>query len=185
VFGFRYPFETEPITVADFANLAQDIDTAQDAMTALALAQTLRPIVQVQVASQSSATGVATAAVWDTLASKITDPTGMFNPGTPNLLTVRVEGVYLITAHSFSLLGGFATVDVTDLRLTRNSTTVGAERSSGTTGGSLPRAVGATLMWPFLVGDTITATFTWVGTGGPAIWSTQAFLSASYVCPLS
>lgn len=187
VLGLPYPYEGEPITVADFANLANAIDAAQTAVTTFATDQlTTRPLARVQTAGGlTSASNVNTQVTFDTLPSKITDNTGMFSTGTPNRLTVTVAGVYLMTAHDFSLLFGYASVDNTEVFIYVNGVRVAEERSPGASSGTLPATVSTLIMWPLYVGDVITAQYSWAGGGGPATWSSNSFLSVSYICPFA
>jgi hypothetical protein len=186
VLHLPYPTETDPITVADFAALANAIDLAQAATAASATALLTRPLARVQaVAGQTSAAGATISLNMDTTASRVTDNTGMFNPGTPDRLTCTVRGVYLISWHDVFLISGFTTVTVLEAVIYVNGVEVFGERQPGSVTSAGPLEVGVHLIWPLNVGDFIQGRVAWNGTGGPATWQFGAGLEASYVCPIT
>lgn len=185
--GFPYPYETEPINPADFANLANAIDVAMTDNATLAQTQlTGRPILRVKLlGGQTSASGFGATLNFDTLPQFITDPAGMYNTATPTFVTVRQTGVYLITAHDWTPQFGYTTVDYNEVLIFVNGVFLTGERGSGVFGTDANTIESCTTMWPLNVGDQVSVGVLWQGTGGPATWFSEAFLSMSYVCPLT
>lgn len=186
VFGLPYPTETDPITVADFAALANAIDAAQASINAQATALLQRPIARVQIPSGvSTALAVNQTFSFDTTPARYTDNTGMFNTGSPNGLTCIVPGVYLISWHDLFLTGGFTTVTVLECTIYVNGVEITGERQPGSVGSSGPLEVGTVVLWPLNAGDFVQGKAAWNGTGGPATWQFGAALEVSYVCPIT
>lgn len=187
VLGLPYPYQTDPITVADFANLANAIDVAMTAQSVSAAYQLNgRPVAKVRVAGgQTSPSGTLLTLNWDITAPNITDNSGMFNPAVPDRLTATVAGMYLVSAHDHTVISGFATMDVIEVLVNVNGAYQAGERGPGFSGATQAPVESCTTFVPMGVGDALQVQVNWTGTGGPATWQPQAFLSCSYICPFT
>ncbi len=184
VLGLPYPYETEPITVADFAALANAIDAAQAATQVMAQATlTGRPLTRVLMnGGQTSGSGATMTVTWQPTTPVQVD--NMYNPAANDRITANTAGFYLINANSFFLASGFTTVDALEVFILVNGVIIGAERQPGSFGSSGPLFVSATVMYPLGLGSIVQIQASWTGTGGPATWSPFGYLGASYICPL-
>lgn len=180
VLGLPYPLETDPITVADFYNLANAIDLAQAVIETSAAAQiTGRPMAAVRGGSNSSNQSVGFTFNWTTSASGFVTTDSMYSTLSPTKFTVNTAGLYLIAFTGLTLTSGYATVDQLEGNIQVNGQTITWDRTPGIS--SSPGTAGGSMLWPCQVGDQITLFAQWQGTGGPAFWGFSAFMTASYV----
>lgn len=187
IYGFPYPFETEPVQVTDFAALANAIDVAEEALRVQAQFQlTGRPVCKLRLASGlTSASGAGLTLTYSTTAANITDNSGMFNTGVPDRVTPTVAGVYLLAIFGINVLGGTTTIDEAEILVIVNGNYQTGERGPGYGPNVFSPILACTTLLPLNVSDTVQIQVSWAGTGGPATWASFAFLSLSYVCPLT
>jgi len=184
VLGLPYPFETEPIVVADFANLANAIDAAQQTTADLAQYQlTGRPLLKLRMNSgQTSASGAGLTVLWSTAPVDITDNSGAFNTGVNDRVTPTVSGLYLVSMF-FANVFTITTIDEAEILFITNGAYQTGERGPGYGPNVFSPTLGITTIMPFNASDTFQVQLSWAGTGGPGTWNGQCWLTMTYVCP--
>ena len=162
--GIEYPCLGPVIDPQDF----QDHATTTEAALSLLNGQTpalLRPdFVKAQGVNPNTAVNVTSTVSWTTPPAA-NNPNGMFNAGSPTLFTVITAGSYWAYLHVSNF-----TFPTTETSIRGAVLVNGTERVWQKIGGPTSTAnsfLVSGLLKSLTVGQQITSTFLWTGTGGP------------------
>lgn len=162
--GIVYPCSGDTINPAVFQTYAETTQDALDATQALIDSATQPPTVLVQTSpAQSIAAGVTATMGYQALTY---DTAGMWNAGTPTLITIQSNGTYLVNLWS-SRAGVPTTETSARAAILLNGTEQAFHKSDdGTASFSASSNFMVSAVLPSLVvGDQITSTFLFTGTG--------------------
>jgi hypothetical protein len=163
--GIAYPCLDPLVNPADFATFATTTETAIAATQALTPALLRRDFVKASGINPNTATGVTSTVSW-TNPIAVNNPSGMFNAGTPTVFTVQSAGSFLVSLHVHNF-----TFPTTATSLRGAVLLAGVEQvwakwpQSGTANVGSFHVDGHIIS--AAVGQQITCTFLWTGTGGP------------------
>lgn len=163
--GIVYPCLDPLVNPADFAIFATTTEAAVAATDALTPALLRRDFVKAQAVNPNTATGVTSTVSW-TDPGATNNPNAMFNAGAPTVFTVQSAGSYLASLHVHNL--AFPTT----ITLLRGAVLLaGVEQIWAKWPQPGTASVGSFHVDGHIisaaVGQQITCTFLWVGTGGP------------------
>lgn len=163
-YGIYYPCLLPLVSPSDFAQFATTTETALAQVNALTPALLQRDYVAASAILPNQAVGVTGTASWIT-PSATNNPSGMFNPASPTVFTLQSSGSFLVTLHISNLSSP------TTLTSIRGAVQLGGVdqiwgKLGGPTNGSIQFSASG-LVVSAAVGQQISATFLWTGTGGP------------------
>lgn len=163
--GITYPCLGPVINPSDFASMATTTEAALSTAFAQSTPLLNRDYVQAFATTPALTVGVTTTMSWSTPPA-LNNPSGMFSAGTPTVFTIQTAGSYLVTM-SISTTGSPTTC--TSMRaavLLAGSEQIWAKWPSDGTASTPNFAITGHLI-SATVGQQVTATMLWTGTGGP------------------
>lgn len=163
--GITFPC-SNAISVSDFSSQALTTEAAIVAVNALTPALVDRDYVEAQATTPNIAVNVNSTVTWNNPGAT-SNPNGMFNAGAPTLFTLQSSGSFLVTMRVSHLT--FATTHTSQ----RGAVLLGgveqiwAKWPLDGTGGDGSGFWMSGHIVSALVGQQITCTYLWTGTGGP------------------
>lgn len=167
--GITYPCSGETIDPAVFQTYAETTQDAIDATQALVTLAFEPPTVLVGTASpfQVVAAGATTTIAYQNVTY---DTAGMYNAGTPTLITVQSNGTYLANLW-YSRISPATTETSTRAAILVNGAEVAYAKSDDGTGtfSAATNFMVSAVIPSLIIGDQITTTFLFTGTGNMTV----------------
>lgn len=162
VYSITYPCEGSPVSVADFATFATDVEAAISTVSTVANGVTHRPYVRGNWTS-NAAVAVETIVVFSAAS---TSSTGITVNAAAGTATIGTAGIYRIGANLSNGTQSDTTMSSQRLSVFRNGVFYAGKRFRGRNPISIDCAGGSyTILMNLAAGDVITFRYLWTGTG--------------------